>query len=168
VPAAGAGAVLVESLDNARARGARIYAEIVGAAVNCGGQRNGGTMTRGNPEGVRRCIRTAVCSAGIMPDAIDLISGHLTATMGDSLEAENWRAALELAPERFPLFNAPKSMIGHALGAAGSIECVAAILQLHSGFVHPSINCEDLHPELDWCEHGIPQRCLERQLRVVA
>ena len=78
VPAAGAGAVLLETLDSAVSRGARIYAEIAGGAVNCGGHRNGGTMTAGNPEGARRCIRQAVCSAGVLPEEIDFISGEIS------------------------------------------------------------------------------------------
>ena len=167
VPAAGAGALLLESLASARARGARIYAEVAGAHVNSGGQRNGGTMTFGNPEGVRRAIRGALCTAKVMPDEIDLISGHLTSTAGDTFEVNNWRCALELPEERFPLLNAPKSLIGHALGAAGAIECVAAVLQLHQGFVHPSINCEDFHPDIAWCEDSVPRHAVERDLRVV-
>jgi 3-oxoacyl-(acyl-carrier-protein) synthase len=168
VPAAGAGAVMLESLESARRRGARIYAEVMGGSVTCGGQRNGGSMTAPNSEGVRRTIRGALCEAGIFPGEIDLICGHLTGTMADSIELRNWRCALELDPERFPLVNAPKSLFGHALGAAGAIECVAAILQLDGGFVHPSRNCEDLHPELEWCRGRIPRETVERELRVVA
>jgi 3-oxoacyl-(acyl-carrier-protein) synthase len=168
VPAAGAGAVMLESLESARERGARIYAEVIAGAVTCGGHRNGGSMTAPNCEGVRRAIRRAICEAGIAPEEIDLICGHLTGTMADALELRNWRCALELEPERFPLVNAPKSLFGHALGAAGAIECVAAILQLHRGFVHPSRNCEDLHPELEWCRERIPRKTVERELRVAA
>jgi 3-oxoacyl-(acyl-carrier-protein) synthase len=168
VPASGAGAVLLETLDSAVSRGARIYAEIAGAAVNCGGQRNGGTMTAGNPEGARRCIREAVRSAGIAPREIDLVSGHLTATKADPSEVGNWLCALELPREQFPLLNAPKSLFGHALGAAGAIECIAVILQLWKSFVHPTRNCDDLHPGLTWCEEKIPRRCLEREIRTAA
>jgi 3-oxoacyl-(acyl-carrier-protein) synthase len=168
VPAAGAGAVMLEDLDSALDRGARIYAEVIGGAVTCGGQRNGGSMTAPNAEGVRRAIRRAVNEAGIAPEEIGLICGHLTGTMADSLELRNWRCALELAPEQFPLVNAPKSLFGHALGAAGAIECVAAILQLDRGFVHPSRNCEDLHPELEWCRERIPRQTVERELRIAA
>ena len=64
VPAAGAGVLLLESLSSARARGARIYAEVLGGAVNCGGQRGGGSMTAPNPAGVRRCIRAALADGG--------------------------------------------------------------------------------------------------------
>ncbi|MEO8597164.1 MAG: beta-ketoacyl-[acyl-carrier-protein] synthase family protein [Candidatus Solibacter sp.] len=168
VPAAGAGAVMLESLASARDRGARIYAEVAGGAVNCGGQRNGGTMTAGNPEGVQRCIQAAMRSACVAPAQIDLISGHLTATQGDRVEVRNWRRALCLPDGRFPLLNAPKSLLGHALGAAGAMECVACILQLRGHFVHPSLNCEDLHPEIAWCDPFIPRTCVERELRVVA
>jgi 3-oxoacyl-(acyl-carrier-protein) synthase len=168
VPAAGAGALMLESLESAVTRGARIYAEVAGGAVNCGGQRNGGSMTAPNSDGVRRAIRAAVGDAGIDPREIDLISGHLTGTMADSLETRNWRCALDLDDSNLPLLNAPKSLFGHALGAAGAIECVAAILQLHRGFVHPSCNCDDLHPEISWDPDRIPRAALERELRIVA
>jgi 3-oxoacyl-(acyl-carrier-protein) synthase len=89
-----------------------------------------------------------VLQAGIEPGEIDLINGHLTATMADSLEIKNWLRALECPPEKFPLIQSTKSLIGHALGAAGGIEAVAVLLQLHHGFVHGSVNCEDLHDGL--------------------
>jgi 3-oxoacyl-(acyl-carrier-protein) synthase len=125
-------------------------------------------MTAGNPEGARRCIREAMRSAGIEPAELDLISGHLTATKADPLEVSNWCAALELPLDRFPLLNAPKSLIGHTLGAAGAIESVAVILQLANSFVHASYNCDDLHPQIAWCESRIPRRTIERELRVAA
>jgi 3-oxoacyl-(acyl-carrier-protein) synthase len=156
VPAAGAGILLLESLSSAQARGARVYAEVLGAFVNCGGQRMGGTMSAPNPEGVRRCIRAAVAMAGIRSEEIDAINGHLTATYADPLEIESWSAALGLRPAQMPLIQATKSMIGHALGAAGGIECVASVLQLHEGFVHGSINCEDLHLALAPYAERIP------------
>jgi 3-oxoacyl-(acyl-carrier-protein) synthase len=168
VPGAGAGALVLESLESAISRGARIYGEIVGSGINSGGQRNGGTMTAGNPEGRRRCIRAAVADAGILPEEIDLISGHLTATIADPFEVINWREALKLPGQRFPLINAPKSMIGHTLAAAGAIESVASLLQISESFVHPSLNCEDLHPQIDWCEGKIPRECLRRELNIVA
>lgn len=168
VPAAGAGALLVESLESARARGARIYAEIAGAAANCGAQRNGGSMTMSNPEGARRVIRAALYDARLEPSAIDLISGHLTATIGDPVEMHNWRCALELPDDRFPFVNAPKSLFGHALGASGAIECVAAVLQLVRGFIHPSRNCEDLHPQIEWAASHIPAHTVDCRLNVVA
>ena len=149
VPAAGAGMLMLESLESAVARGARIYAEIIGTHINCGGQRNGGSISAPNPEGVQHCIQGALQMAGIDYHSIDLINGHLTATMADPMEIHNWQKALGCAPEALPLINSTKSLIGHALGAAGGIECVASVLQLHRGFVHGSANCEDLHPKLE-------------------
>lgn len=148
VPGSGAGVLLLESLDGARERGARIYAEVLGGAINCGGHRAGGSMTAPNPTGVVRCVRAAIADAGVAPGEIDAISGHLTATGADPREIESWSRALEVAPEDFPPIVSTKSMIGHALGAAGAIESVAVVLMLARGFLHPSINCEDVHPEI--------------------
>lgn len=149
IPGSGAGLLMLESLASAEARGARIYAEILGGAVNSGGQRGGGSMTSPNPEGVVRCIRTAIARAGIDRAQIDAINGHLTATFADPYELENWRRALDVDASKLPPINATKSMIGHALGAAGGLECVALVLQLHHGFLHGSINCADLHPKIE-------------------
>jgi 3-oxoacyl-(acyl-carrier-protein) synthase len=169
VPSGGAGLLLLESLSSARARGARIYAEVLAGEINCGGLRMGGTMSAPSQEGVRRCIRGAVEMAGIRPEDIDAINGHLTATFADPREIESWSVALGLPPSRMPLIQATKSLIGHALGAAGGIECVASVLQLEGGFVHGSINCEDLHPELAPYAERIPQRSVDLpDLKVIA
>jgi len=155
VPGSGAGILLLESLDSALARGARIYAEVVGVAVNCGGHRQGGSMTAPNPNAVRRCIRDAVHMAGLLPRDIGAINGHLTATRADPLEVANWAAALELEPRDMPLLHATKSLIGHTLAAAGGIESATCVLELHHGFVHGSRNCEDVHPAIAPYEHAI-------------
>jgi 3-oxoacyl-(acyl-carrier-protein) synthase len=169
VPAAGAGILLLESLESAERRGARVYAEVLGGHLTCGGHRMGGSMTAPNPHGVRRCIRGAVAGAGIRPEQIDLVNGHLTATFADTLEVDNWASALELAPERMPWLQSTKSLIGHSLGAAGGIECVASVLQLDRRFVHGTVNCEDVHPKLAPYSHRIAQRTLEpADLRIVA
>ena len=156
VPAAGAGVLLLESLESALQRGAPIRVEVLGGAVNCGGHRGGGSMTAPNPEGVRRCIRAALDDAGISPARVDAINGHLTATGADSREVHAWAAALERSPERLPPLTATKSMIGHALGAAGAIESVACVLMMQGGFLHPSVNCEDVHPEIAPFAAAIP------------
>ena len=131
VPGAGAAVLVLEELETARARGARIYAEILGGVVNCGGQRGGGSMTAPNPEGVQRCVRGAIADAGITANDIDAVNGHLTATFADPSEVWNWSKALGRDPEHFPYINSTKSMVGHCLGAAGAIEGVAVVLQLH-------------------------------------
>ncbi len=157
VPSSGAGVLLLESLSAARARGARIYAEVLAGFVNSGGQRMGGTMSAPNDEGVRRCIRAVVAMSGIQPSQIDAINGHLTATFADTHEIESWSVALGLPPSKMPLIQATKSLVGHAIGAAGGIECVASVLELDQGFLHRSLNCEDLHPSLAAYAERIPQ-----------
>jgi 3-oxoacyl-(acyl-carrier-protein) synthase len=148
VPGSGAGALVIEDLETALKRSATIYAEILGGSVNSGGQRGNGSMTAPNGTAVQRCITTAIENSGISADAIDAINGHLTATTKDSFEIENWTKALNRKGSNFPYINSLKSMTGHCLSAAGSIESVAAVLQLHEGFVFGNTNCEDLHPEI--------------------
>jgi len=135
-------------LESALERKATIYAEVLGGAINSGGQRNGGTMTAPNPKAVQNCIKNAIENAGIKPESIDAINGHLTATSKDSLEIENWTMALNRKKGNFPYINTLKSMVGHCLAAAGSIESVAAVLQIKDQFIFPNINCEAVHPEI--------------------
>ncbi len=168
VPGAGAGALILEDLDFALARGADIYAEVRGGMINCGGQRQGGSMTAPNPDGVKRCIKGAVKDAGISPADVDAVNGHLTATFADPQELKNWARALDRTPEAFPYINSTKSMIGHCLGAAGAIESVAAVLQLDRGFVHPSVNCEDIHPEIEPFQDRVATRCMDLDLNIIA
>ncbi|KAA6438455.1 beta-ketoacyl-[acyl-carrier-protein] synthase family protein [Dyadobacter flavalbus] len=169
VPGSGAGALVVESLDHALARGARIYAEVLGGHVNSGGQRGKGSMTAPNPVAVQRCIREALHHAGVSADEVDLINGHLTATAMDALEIRNWVEALDRCGTDFPLINTLKGMTGHCLTAAGSIECVASVLQLYSNFVFPNVNCEEPHPEiLNLIDsEKIPRETLNRQSRIL-
>ncbi|OXB11204.1 beta-ketoacyl-ACP synthase [Flavobacterium plurextorum] len=148
VPASGAGALVIEDLESALERGATIYAEILGGNVNSGGQRGNGSMTAPNSTAVQRCITDAINNSGISAVDIDAINGHLTATTKDSLEIENWTKALDRKGNDFPYINSLKSMTGHCLSAAGSIESIAAILQIHEGFIFGNINCNDLHPEI--------------------
>ncbi len=169
VPSSGAGAFVVESLEHALARGAKIYAEILGGNSNSGGQRGSGSMTAPNPVAVQRCITTALKHAHISADAVDVINGHLTATAMDALEIRNWSTALGRSGKNFPMINTLKGMVGHCLSAAGSIECVASVLELHDGFIFPNINCEDLHPEVleiidSTC---IPQALIEQEFGIL-
>ncbi len=170
VPGAGAGALLLETLESARERGATIYAEILGGHVNNGGQRNGGSMTAPNSEAVQRCIKEALREAGVSADEIDYINGHLTATAKDTVEIENWSKALKRSGVDFPYVNSLKSMIGHGLAASGSMEVVAALLQMHQGFIAPNLNCEDLHPDIVSVidESRIPREPLYTELKTIA
>ncbi|HIF99038.1 MAG TPA: beta-ketoacyl-[acyl-carrier-protein] synthase family protein [Myxococcales bacterium] len=160
IPGAGAGILLIESEESARSRGARIYAEVAGQGINCGGHRMGGSMTAPNPESVRRCIHSALADAGVETRDVDVINGHLTATGADPREIGSWAAALGRGPGELPPITATKSMIGHTLGAAGAIESVASVLMLTKGFVHPSLNCEDVHPEIEPHAESIPHSLL--------
>lgn len=170
VPGSGAGAMVLESLESALNRGAKIYAEVLGGAVTSGGQRNGGTMTAPNPEAVQKCISKAIINANLNPKQIDTINGHLTATTKDSLEIENWTKALELKGENFPPINSLKSMIGHCLTASGAIESVASVIQIKDDFIFPNTNCEDIHPDITALisEKSIPQQMINTTVNIVA
>jgi len=170
VPGSGAAALVLEDLDFALARGATIYAEILGGACNSGGQKSGGSMTAPNPSGVHRCITDALADAGISGESIDLISGHLTATAADRLEVQNWATALNRSPENFPMINSTKSMIGHCLSAAGSIELAGVVLQLKHQFVHPNVNLEDPNPEITHLvgSSNLPTSAVDKELNIVA
>lgn len=170
VPGSGAGALLLEDLETALERGATIYAEVLGGNINSGGQRGLGTMTAPNPIAVQKCIKNAIENAGIHPNDIDAINGHLTATSKDSLEIENWTEALGRSGVDFPYINSLKSLVGHCLSGAGSVESVASVLQLYHGFVFPNINCEDINPEITALIDAskIPQKLIEKELHIIA
>jgi 3-oxoacyl-(acyl-carrier-protein) synthase len=170
VPGSGAGALVLESLDSARKRNAKIYAEVLGGAVNSGGQRADGTMTAPNSQAIIRCVKQALKNANINAKEIDVINGHLTATAKDALEITNWTLALERSGEDFPYINSFKGMIGHCIAASGSIECVGAVLQIAKQTVFGNVNCEDLHPEIAniISPEKIPLTSFEFQPNIVA
>lgn len=170
VPSSGAGAFVVEDLESALARKATIYAEILGGNINSGGQRGTGTMTAPNAEAVQKCIKDAVKDAGIEAKDIDVINGHLTATSKDSFEIENWSKALNRSGDEFPFINSLKGMVGHCLSGAGSVELVASILEIQNDFIFPSINCEDLNPEIIKIIslNRIPQKAIYQPINILA
>lgn len=149
VPGEGAGVLVLEDLETAIKRGATIYGEIIGASSNAGGQRNGGTMSAPSNEGVQKCMKDCMINANINSSEIDYVSGHLTSTMADVLEVNNISKVLEREARDFPYISSLKSMIGHTLGAAGAIETIAALMQMKESFLHPSLNCTPLHPEIE-------------------
>jgi 3-oxoacyl-(acyl-carrier-protein) synthase len=157
VPGSGAGALVLEELETAIRRGARIYAEIKGGFINSGGQRGGGTMTAPSPDGVKTCIKKALEVSCVNASEIDLVCGHLTGTAADKWEISCWAAALGRRGADFPCINTLKSLTGHCISAAGSIESVAALIQLHNDFIQPNKNCDQIQEEI--LEH-IDQRCI--------
>ena len=170
IPGSGAGALVLEDLDFALERKAKIYAEVLGGSTNSGGQRLGGTMTAANSIGVIRCINESLVSSGISAEQIDLISGHLTATNADKQEIQNWSKALNRKGTNFPMVNSLKSMIGHCLSAAGSIETVASVLQIVHQFVHPNLNFDDPNPEITdvISVNSIPVAMIKKEVNIVA
>ncbi|MBU3843276.1 MAG: beta-ketoacyl-ACP synthase I [Candidatus Anaerobiospirillum pullicola] len=132
---AGGGIVVVESEEHALARGAKIYAEIVG----CGATSDGYDMVAPSGEGAVRCMRKALATCDT---PIDYINTHGTSTvLGDVRELG---AIKEVFGDKCPPLSSTKSMTGHALGAAGVNEAVFCLLMLEHGFIAPSINVEEL------------------------
>lgn len=168
VPGSGAGAMVIEDLESAKKRGAKIYAEILGGHINSGGQRTGGSMTAPNSEGVKKCILKALGAAGITSADVDTINGHLTATAMDATEVKNWSEALQLEKENFPLINSLKGHTGHCLSAAGSVEAVATVLQISRDFIFGNANSSDLHPEIHRLigRRNVPQKTLKRPVNL--
>ncbi len=148
VPGSGTGAIVLESLESAQRRGATIYAEVLGGAVNSGGHRGDGSMTAPNGVAVQDCLRMALAHSDLNASDIDVINGHVTATGKDAYEVMNWSKALHRKGTDFPYMNSFKSMIGHCLAAAGSIELVGAVLQLKNQQVYGNPNITNLHSEI--------------------
>ncbi len=169
VPGSGAGALVLEDLESALERGAKIYAEVLGGEINSGGQRGEGSMTAANNEAVQRCISGALENSNIVASEVDVINGHLTATSKDSVEIQNWVKALNLKND-FPYINSLKGMTGHCLSASGSMECVASVLEIAKDFVFPNINCEAIHAEiLDLIpEERVPRQMIEKPINILA
>ncbi|GAB4285858.1 MAG: beta-ketoacyl-[acyl-carrier-protein] synthase family protein [Marinilabiliales bacterium] len=157
VPGSGAGILILEDYEFAIKRNATILAEICGAHINAGGQRQSGTMTAPNPAGVIKCIKNAINDAGINSNKIDYVSGHLSATMADIIEVKNWAEALNRHGKDFPYINSLKALTGHCIGAAGALETIATLLSMNNNFIYPSVNSDDLHPEI---EKTIDRNCV--------
>jgi 3-oxoacyl-[acyl-carrier-protein] synthase II len=146
--AAQGGAILVlESLAHAQARGARIYAEVLGY----GNSSDASHMIAPDPtgEGVALALRRALKSAGVEASAVDYINAHGSSTLlGDLAETKAFKIVFgELAYE-IPI-NSTKSMIGHMMGASGAVEAVACVMTLQEGIIHPTVNYETPDPECD-------------------
>jgi 3-oxoacyl-[acyl-carrier-protein] synthase-1 len=141
VIAGGAGMVVLEDMERARARGATIHGEVVGYAANS----DGFDMVAPSGEGAARCMRLAMEGAGDRP--IDYLNTHGTGTpVGDIKEMEAVRAVFG---QGAPLIGSTKSMTGHSLGAAGAQEAIYCLLMMRDGFVAPSINIDTLDPAFE-------------------
>ena len=132
----------LERLEDAKARGAKIYGEIAGYAVNS----DASDYVLPNPVRQAECIRAAIKHAGMTPDQIDILNAHATSTpLGDVQECQAIASAFE--GFALPHVNNTKSFIGHAMGAAGSLELAGNLPSFDDRVVHPTINVDDLDPQ---------------------
>ncbi len=137
----GGGVLVLEELEHARARGARIYGEVVGY----GASSDGDDMVAPSGEGAVRCMELA--TQGLSKDEVSYVNAHGTSTpVGDITELRSLR---EVFGEQIPPVSSTKSMTGHAQGAAGVQEAVYSLLMLHHDFIAPSINIETLDPDAE-------------------
>ena len=143
----GAGVVVLEELEHAKARGAKIYAELVGFGMS--GDAYHMTLPSAGGEGAARCMRNAMRDAKISSEAVDYINAHGTSTpAGDLGETQAMKAALGDHAYKIAV-SSTKSMIGHLLGAAGGIEAVLTALSLKHQIAPPTINLDNQDPECD-------------------
>jgi 3-oxoacyl-[acyl-carrier-protein] synthase II len=143
----GAGILVLEEYEHAKARNAKIYAEIAGFGATCDAHH----LTAPDPEGlwVSKAIELALADAGMKPEDIDYVSAHGTATpLNDPIETKAIKHAFGQHAYKLKI-SSLKSMIGHCIGAAGAIETIAAILGMNEGYIHPTINLDNPDPECD-------------------
>ncbi len=143
----GSAILIIESLEHAQKRGARIYGEIMGAGMTADAYH----MTAPHPDGdgAGRAMKIAIKDAGLTPEQISYINTHGTATdLGDIAETRAIKSVLGEHAYRTPC-NSTKSLAGHLLGAAGAIELVACLKSIETGWLHPTINLDEPDPECD-------------------
>jgi 3-oxoacyl-[acyl-carrier-protein] synthase II len=163
VLAEGAGMLVLESLEHARARGATVLAELAGYGLTSDGYH----VTAPDPagRGAVRAMRAALADAALAPEAIELVNAHGTSTpLNDATETRALHEVFGAHAARLAV-HATKSMTGHALGASAAIEAVASVLTLRRGIIHPTINLTHPDPacDLDY----VPNRARERRVSTV-
>jgi len=158
----GAGVLMLESLDSAKARGATILAEVAGYGMS--GDAYHMTSPAPEGEGGARCMQVALASAGVNTDEVDYINAHGTSTpAGDVCETQGIKSVFGEHAKKL-MVSSSKSMTGHLLGAAGGIEAAFSVLALHHSVIPPTINLDD--PE-DGCDLDyVPHHARETDIRV--
>ncbi|GHC63172.1 3-oxoacyl-ACP synthase [Streptomyces cinnamoneus] len=155
----GAGVLVLESLESALARGATIYAEVLGYGLNCDAYH----QVAPNGDSVANCMRIALENAGVKPEEVDLISAHGTGTKANDITEA--RAIREVFDDVPPRTISLKSMLGHTMGAASALGAIASGLAISHGFIPPTINHTETDPE---CEIDcVPNHAVEADLRIV-
>lgn len=160
----GAGIVMLESLDSAKSRNAKIYAEVIGYGMTSDAYH----ITTPSPggEGAARCMKSALKDADASPESVDYINAHGTSTKyGDELETAAIKKVFREHAYRLCV-SSTKSMIGHLLGAAGGVEAVVSILSVHHNIVPPTINLDipDSECDLDYVPHKPANRTVNYAL----
>ena len=159
----GAGIVVLEELEHAKARGAKLYAEVIGYGMS--GDAYHITAPAVDGSGAYRAMRNAIKRAGIRLDQIDYVNAHGTSTpLGDELELNAVKRVFGDHAYRLSM-SSTKSAIGHLLGAAGSVEAIFSILAMRDGIVPPTLNLDDPSPGCDI--DLVPHRAKERPVRYV-
>lgn len=159
----GAAVLVLEELQHAKRRGARIYAEFAGYGQSCDAHH----ITAPHPEGHGgyRAMKNALASARMLPEDVGLVNAHGTSTpLGDIGETKAIKKCFGDHARKLQV-HSTKSMIGHALGAAGAVEAVALMLALVKGIVHPTLNQVEPDPECDL--DYVPNKAVEREVRAV-
>ena len=155
----GAGILMLESLDSAIARGAKIYAEVLGYGLSCDAHH----PVAPHQGGIARCMELALSNAGVKPAEVDLISAHGTGTKAnDMTEAA---AIRELFGERLPRVVSMKSMLGHSMGAASALAAIGCSVAITDRFIPPTINHVETDPEC--AVDCVPNTSVEADLRIV-
>lgn len=162
VIAEGAAVVVLEELESAKKRGAKIYAEMIGYGLNSDAYHL--TNPSPNGEGAARCMRLAIADAGITPVDVDYINAHGTSTdAGDIAETEAIKWVFKEEAKRVSV-SSTKSMTGHMLGAAGAVEAIFSILALREGVIPPTINLDEPDPRCDL--DYTPNQAREKKMKV--
>lgn len=141
----GAGVIILEEMQSAMRRGARVYAELIGYGSNIDGIH----ITEPDSENQARCLKLAMSDAAVAPTDIDYINAHGTSTgLNDACETKAIKAALGEHSRKVPV-SSNKSMIGHLLGASGAVEAVFTVLTIRDSIIPPTINHDTPDPECD-------------------
>jgi 3-oxoacyl-[acyl-carrier-protein] synthase II len=157
----GAGIVVLEELEHARARGAKIYGEVTGYGLS--GDAYHITAPSEDGDGGFRAMKMAVKRAGISPSDIDYVNAHGTSTMADGIEAGAVERLLGNAASKTAM-SSTKSSIGHLLGAAGSVEAIFCLLAMRDGMVPPTINLEN--PNVETALDLVPLKAQKRDVNI--
>ncbi len=157
----GCGVVMLEELEAAKKRGAKIYGEVIGYGLN--GDAYHITATAPNGEGASRCLKLALNNAGVNKEDVDYINAHGTSTGADATETEAIKTTFGNHAYKLAV-SSTKSMTGHLLGAAGGVEAIFTLLAMQKGLIPPTINYTNPDPECDL--DYVPNVARERNLNV--